>query len=289
MILLFSAVAILGGWLFYFGSFEFVSVKARLAVSRQKRQQGIVGYWIYLIEILADRIEPYLNISEQRKRKYQYLLQLKKSTTAALTPSAYISYKLARSTLVAGIGILLTIRNPILFFIMLGYAIFLYWYEDNKLKQQYIQRRQEIESDLPKLCSVIHSRLRGTANVALILESFLPIASPAMKHELMLTVSDMHTGSGIGALLRLEQRITSPMVSDVVRGLISVLNGDDQSVYFQTKQFQFNNDYQTQKQKDIRARPSKLIGPGVLTFGFFLALVAYPLMVIMKDLLSAIF
>ena len=46
-----------------------------------------------------------------------------------------------------------------------------------------------------------------------------------MKRELDITTADMKSGNYETALTRLETRIGSPMLSDVVRGLISVIRG----------------------------------------------------------------
>lgn len=42
----------------------------------------------------------------------------------------------------------------------------------------------------------------------------------------------MRSGSYETALTRFESRLNSPMLSDIVRGLISVLRGDDAVIYF---------------------------------------------------------
>ena len=107
-----------------------------------------------------------------------------------------------------------------------------------------------------------------------------------MAAELSLTLEDMKTGSQEIALRRLDGRVNSPRVSDVVRGLISVLNGDDQRAFFQNKQQQFNNDYVTIKKKELKNRNSKLFTPKVLVFLFFFILLLYPILMTIGDLVS---
>ena len=50
--------------------------------------------------------------------------------------------------------------------------------------------------------------------------------------ELDQTIADMKTGNYENALIRFETRIGRPMLWDVVRGLVGVLRGDDQRMYF---------------------------------------------------------
>ena len=45
--------------------------------------------------------------------------------------------------------------------------------------------------------------------------------------------ADMRSSSYEAALTRFEARLNSPQLSDIVRGLIGVLRGDDSAVYFQ--------------------------------------------------------
>ena len=54
-----------------------------------------------------------------------------------------------------------------------------------------------------------------------------------MKRELEITIADMASGNEENALTRMESRIGSTMLSDVVRGLISVKRGDNGIMYFQ--------------------------------------------------------
>ena len=54
-----------------------------------------------------------------------------------------------------------------------------------------------------------------------------------LRQELEITIADMKSGNEETALTRLESRIGSTMLSDVVRGLISVKRGDNGVMYFE--------------------------------------------------------
>ncbi|MNP49589.1 hypothetical protein D3C76_1437830 [compost metagenome] len=66
-----------------------------------------------------------------------------------------------------------------------------------------------------------------------ILETYASHARESLQHELQMTIADMKSGSLETALLRLETRIGSTMLSDMVRGLLAVLRGDQGVVYFE--------------------------------------------------------
>jgi tight adherence protein C len=65
------------------------------------------------------------------------------------------------------------------------------------------------------------------------LESFKKNAGADFGAELDILTADMRSSSYEAALTRFEARFNSPMLSDITRGLIGVLRGDDGAVYFQ--------------------------------------------------------
>ena len=76
--------------------------------------------------------------------------------------------------------------------------------------------------------------------------------------ELDQTIADMKTGNYENALIRFETRIGSPMLSDVIRGLIGVLRGDDQRMYFKMITFDMRQIEQNNLKKEAAKRPKKI-------------------------------
>ena len=73
-------------------------------------------------------------------------------------------------------------------------------------------------------------------------------AGNELKHEIGITVADMRSGNYEAALTRFESRVGSSMLSDVTRGLIGVLRGDETEVYWSGLAVKFS-DYQRQNLK----------------------------------------
>ena len=75
----------------------------------------------------------------------------------------------------------------------------------------------------------------------------------------------MRSSSYEAALTRFEARINSPMLSDVVRGLIGVLRGDDGAMYFQMLSRDF-------KQKELQRlkKEAQKIPPKIRVFSFLM-------------------
>lgn len=76
--------------------------------------------------------------------------------------------------------------------------------------------------------------------------------------ELDQTIADMKTGNYENALIHFETRIGSPMLSDVIRGLIGVLRGDDQRMYFKMICFDMRQIEQNNLKKEAAKRPKKI-------------------------------
>ena len=72
------------------------------------------------------------------------------------------------------------------------------------------------------------------------------------------TIADMKTGNYENALLNMESRINSPLMSDVIRGLIGVLRGDDQRVYFKMLTFDMRQMEQNNLKKEAMKRPQAM-------------------------------
>ena len=80
--------------------------------------------------------------------------------------------------------------------------------------------------------ATITQELQASRDVLSMLETYQRSAGKALKNELAITVADMRTGNFEGALTRFEARVSSAQLSDVVRGLIGVLRGDDGVAFF---------------------------------------------------------
>ena len=85
----------------------------------------------------------------------------------------------------------------------------------------------------------------------------------ALTGELDILLADMRSSNYEAALTRFEARLNSPMLSDVVRGLIGVLRGDDSSVYFQM----LAHDFKQLELQRLKAQAQK-IPPKIRVFSF---------------------
>ena len=104
----------------------------------------------------------------------------------------------------------------------------------------------------------IGQNLENDRDVLKILTSYRRVAGKDFGAELDQTIADMKTGNYENALIHFETRIGSPMLSDVIRGLIGVLRGDDQRMYFKMICFDMRQIEQNNLKKEAAKRPKKI-------------------------------
>ena len=104
------------------------------------------------------------------------------------------------------------------------------------------------------------------------LESYQKNAGKAFKNELSITIADMRTGNFEGALTRLEARVSSAMLSDIVRGLIGVLRGDDGVTFFRMLSHDMKQLELQRLKKLAMERPPKIRKYSFLLLGCMLLL-----------------
>lgn len=145
----------------------------------------------------------------------------------------------------------------------IGLAVFSYLKDMKEPEKLLKVKRERIEAELPKFASTISNSLRTSRDVVRILTSYRKVCGDELREELEITLADMKTGTDETALRRLEGRIGSPKLSELVRGLLSVLHGEDQAVYFMVKNEELRKEHIERQKREILMRPSKLNGATV--------------------------
>ena len=203
------------------------ATKAVLNTMRKNRKQAKNSDAV-LME-LASRLAGVLPMDGYRRRKLDAIL---KSAEIPLTAGQYVALAMVKagSVLLCAIPCLFIVPVISPAFIIAGIGI--YFSESSKAEKKITARREEIEYELPRFVETLAQELQASRDVLSMLEIYQKSAGAALKNELSITVADMRTGNFEGALARFEARVSSAMLSDVVRGLIGVLRGDDGVAFF---------------------------------------------------------
>ena len=209
---------------------------------------------------VAVRLAKYIRMDEYKRGRMANVL---KASGMNLTPEVYQAYAIVKAGVVL-LGVIPCIfLLPLLSPIVIILTLLLYFQETQKADEKLKAKREEIEGELPRMVATIEQELKASRNVIGMLERFKTNAGPALTGELDILLADMRSSNYEAALTRFEARLNSPMLSDVVRGLIGVLRGDDSAVYFQM----LAHDFKQIELQRLKAEAQK-IPPKIRVFSF---------------------
>lgn len=234
MTLLALTAVVLLGFAAYYLACAFADIptaRTSRAMLMVRRQQGVkreILAEVYLTKI-AGLLAPLLKLDRLKRNKLQSALHI---AGVELTPEVYT----AKAWVTAGAAGLCSLPMafvmPLMVPLLVGLAVAL-WFSTYYAVFDYVRKRRKlIEAEIPRFALTIGQNLENDRDVLKILTSYRRVAGRDYGAELDQTIADMITSNYENALLHFETRIGSPMLSDVVRGLVGVLRGDDQRMYF---------------------------------------------------------
>lgn len=264
------------GLLFFFGAFLaaglfFVAADAlklpRLATERALISAGRsakkqVKSMDALLLGWAVKLARFIPMDEYKRRR------LGQTLTAAgldMTPEVYMAYCLLKPILIL-IGIIpCLLILPILSPVVLILAVLVYFKESRRAEELVKSRVDKIEGELPRFVATVEQELAASRDVLRILENYKRHAGADFARELDILTADMRSSSYEAALVRFESRMGSATISDIVRGLVGVLRGDDGRMYFQM----LAHDLKQAELRRLKAKAAK-IPPKIRVFSFLM-------------------
>lgn len=236
---------------------------------RQKKKTNPLDIWL---GDLSNFISGKLKLGEYKR------LQLKVDLDSAdmtLSPEQYVANAIVKALFVGVFAIPFLFFAPILSVFIVVIALVTYFSEYRKVGNVIKEKRRRIEYELPRLVSNIDKTLVHSRDVLGILDSYREHAGEDLRRELDITVADMRSGNYEVALTRLESRVGSSMMSDVTRGLVSVIRGDKTDVYWGNLVLKFSDYQRTLLKNEANKAPKKVRKLSmVLLFCFMLMYVA---------------
>ncbi len=209
---------------------------------------------VYLTRI-AEKLSPLLKLDPIKKSKLELALNI---AEIPLTPETYTMKAILTAILTALLGLFLLLFIPLVGFLVMGLSILMWFSTYQKAFDIVKKRKKLIEAELPRFAVSIQQGLSTDRDVLKLLISYRRIAGPHLGKELDTTIADMKTGNYENALLHLQNRVGSTMLSDIVRGLIGTLRGDDQQMYFKMLVFDMRQIEQNNLKKEAAKRPKQM-------------------------------
>lgn len=266
------------GLLFLFGSFLSLGLfflaaslfrlptagaaRAMLGTVKQERKAAkSIETYLMTAAVQLARI---IRIDEYKRSRMSRIL---KASGISITPEVYQAYAIVKAGAVLLGVIPCLLLLPLLSVLVVSLSVLIYFKEMQKADEKLRTKREEIERELPRFVATIEQELKAGRNVIGMLERFRENAGPAFTGELDVLLADMRSSNYEAALTRFEARLNSPMLSDVVRGLIGVLRGDDSAVYFQM----LSHDFKQMELQRLKTEAQK-IPPKIRVFSFAMLL-----------------
>ena len=210
----------------------------------------------------AIKLSKLIHLDEYKRSR---MLRTLNAAGLDMTPEVYTAYTIVKPCAMLLLAIPCLIVFPLLALVVVVLAILTYFKESRKAEEKVSERRDKIEAELPRFVATIEQELASSRDVLTILENYKHHAGAEFAAELDVLTADMRSSSYEAALVRFEGRIASPMLSDITRGLIGVLRGDDGRLYFQM----LSHDLKQQELQRLKAKAAK-IPPKIRVFSFIM-------------------
>ena len=222
-----------------------------------KKQTGTSNeklFDVYLTKIAA-KLSPLLKLDPIKRSRLALTLDI---AGIPLTPECYTMKAFLTAFATGLLGIPFFMIMPLMGLLIMGLAVMVWFSTYYKAFDLVKKRRRLIEAELPRFAVSIQQGLATDRDVLKLLTSYRRIAGPHLGQELDTTVADMRTGNYENALLHFQNRVGSTMLSDIVRGLIGTLRGDDQQMYFKMLVFDMRQIEQNNLKKEAGKRPKQM-------------------------------
>ncbi len=209
---------------------------------------------VYLTKIAA-KLSPLLKLDPIKKSRLSLTLDI---AGIPLTPECYTMKAFLTAFATGLLSVPFFMVMPLMGLLIMGLAVMVWFSTYYKAFDLVKKRRKLIEAELPRFAVSIQQGLATDRDVLKLLTSYRRIAGPHLGQELDTTVADMRTGNYENALLHFQNRVGSTMLSDIVRGLIGTLRGDDQQMYFKMLVFDMRQIEQNNLKKEAGKRPKQM-------------------------------
>ena len=246
---------------------------------RQKKKTSSIELWLKDFAVLLSK-----RIKLNEYKRMQLLSDLQ-TANVNIIPELHI----ANAIIKAGLCGLLTIPAffifPLITPLVVALSFAMYFKESKGIQERIKAKRTAIEYELPRLVFTIDKTLSHSRDVLAILDNYRENAGAELKYELSITVADMRSGNYESALTRLESRVGSAMLSDVVRGLISILRGDDTTIYWASLSVKFADIQRQLLKGQAQKVPSKVKR---LSMGLLFCFMATYLVVLVVEIMTSL-
>ena len=236
-------------------------LKTSKAVMNAGREDKKLSKTIEAVALgIASKLAQFIPMDKYKRTRLESTL---KSAGIKMTPETFTALALLKSLCIALLAIPCAFIFPLVIPFVIILAVAVYFRETGKADAKMREKREAIEQELPRFVATVEQELKTSRDILAIMENFKKHAGVHFAYELDVTCADMRSSSYEAALTRFEARIGSAQLSDVVRGLVSVIRGDDSAVYFKM----LSHDFKLIELQRLKSQAQK-IPPKIRVFSF---------------------
>jgi hypothetical protein len=257
------------------------------AYALRKRSPNKINQIDVAVTAIAQKIIPLIDLDPIKRTKLSDEL---KNLGYIETPELFHAKALARGLFMSLAFVLVIPVSPLIGAVCMAIVFWsVYNAQEKRLKRELDNRKTLIERELPQFAGTIRQALNSTHDVIAIFESYRKVCGASLKKEIDRTLNDMKTGNPERAVKALESRVNSAELSQLTRGLIGVLRGDDQRIYFDMLTDEYRKAQDEAVKKELIKRPEKLLPNMGMLFGCIFLMVGVALGLYLKQQLGIYF
>ncbi len=261
LLFMFGAFFAFGLFMIFANALKIPYLKTSKAVMTAGREDKKISKTIDAVLVeTAGKIGKIFRMDKYKRNRLEKTL---KSAGIKMTPEAFTVYAMLKALGICLLAVPCSFLFPLVIPLIVILAVAVYFKEIGKADETMREKRGAIEKELPRFVATVEQELKTSRDILSIMENYKKHAGVHFSYELDVTCADMRSSSYEAALTRFEARIGSSQLSDVVRGLVSVIRGDDSAVYFKM----LAHDFKLIELQRLKAEAQK-IPPKIRVFSF---------------------
>lgn len=178
---------------------------------------------------LSKPFAKYIPISLAKEIKLEKLLR---SALSRETPHEFKARLILSFILICLLGLPLALINHWLVIAPIVFAFLFVLAQHGDLEKKSEEQQLLVKKEIPRLIENFTHSIKTNRNIINIFDNYISNYDSYLSKELTKTVADMRTGSQEIALQRFEMRMNNPLVSQLVRGILATLRGEDMTMFF---------------------------------------------------------
>lgn len=197
-----------------------------MSMMRKGNESGKRSFQLF--HTLSHSISAYVPISMAKEIKLSRMLQ----NVSTETPKEFVARLIVIGLFISIFALPCLLITPLLALLPLITAIIVVFVIVEETKDKALKQHRAAEKEIPSFIETFTHNVKTNRNIIAIFDTYIQNYSTPLSHELARTVADMRTGSTDIALKRFEMRMNNPLLSQLIRGILATMRGEDMTSYF---------------------------------------------------------